>query len=59
MRDGKHFMLSKRYPMEHYKETNVMMNYIDVTKRGWRLSKPLIDRDEEWKRMTLQTAVDD
>ena len=52
-------MLSKRYPMEHYKETNVMMNYIDVTKRGWRLSKPLIDRDEEWKRMTLQTAVDD
>ena len=30
VRDGKHFMLSNRYPMERYKQTNVVMNYVDI-----------------------------
>ena len=24
------------------------MNYVDVPKRGWRISQPMVDRDKEW-----------
>ena len=42
-------MLSTKYEIEVYKETNIKMNYIEVDKRGWRIAEPIVSRDEEWK----------
>ena len=37
VRQGKHFMLSYKYPTQKYKETNVRMNYIDLPERDWKI----------------------
>lgn len=49
IRRGKHFMLSQKYDIERYKQTNVQMNFVIIKNRGWRIGKPMVDRDEEWK----------
>ena len=51
VRGGKYFMLSQMYPTEQYKQTNVIMNYIKVEARDWRICRPMIDRDAEWKEI--------
>ena len=59
VRDGKHYMLSNRYQKERFKQSNVVMNYVDIPMRGWRIGPPMIDRDLEWKRLCEQTASGD
>ena len=51
IRDGKHFMLSNKYGRERYKQTNVVMNFVDVAPRGWQVLEPMVDRDAEWNRL--------
>ena len=55
IRKGKHFMLSSRFPMERFKETNIKMNYVDVPERGWKIDPPMVDRDLEWRLLVEQT----
>ena len=31
------------------------MNYIDVSERGWKIERPMVDRDEEWRLLAEQT----
>ena len=48
---GRHFMLSRNFLRKQYKETNISMNYINVSERGWQIEKPLVDRDTEWRKI--------
>lgn len=44
-------MLSSNFKIEKYKETNVCMNYVEVPERGWKIDKPMLDRDTEWREI--------
>lgn len=46
-------MLSNRYEIENYKETNIKMNFVEIEKRGWRIPEPIMSRDEEWKQIAM------
>lgn len=48
---GKHYMLSSKFKIEKYKETNVQMNFVEVPERGWKIEKPMVDRDIEWREI--------
>jgi len=49
-------MLSSKFGIERYKQTNVQMNFVLVKNRGWKIGKPLVDRNEEWKALCEETA---
>ena len=44
-------MLSSKFKIEKYKETNVQMNFVEVPERGWKIEKPMVDRDIEWREI--------
>ena len=47
-------MLSSNFKIEKYKETNVCMNFVEVPERGWKIDKPMLDRDTEWREIADQ-----
>ena len=30
------------------------MNYVEVSERGWKIDKPMLDRDTEWREIADQ-----